>query len=58
MGLARTEPELISTLDHGRKLASNQDLNSDSRQEVSEDVVHLEERWKAIMKVSQDEYAR
>ena len=49
---------MISTLDYGKELASNEQLSSDSRQEVSKDVKYLDERWKAVLKESQDEYAR
>jgi len=46
------------TLDYGRKLSSNSDLSDENRQAVSDDVVLLEEKWKALMKESQEEYAR
>lgn len=47
-----------NTLDFGRKLSLNKDLSEDSRQAVSDDVVLLEEKWKGLMKESQEEYAR
>lgn len=56
--LDHTESELNNTLDYGRKLSSNKDLSDRSRQAVSDDVVLLEEKWKALMKGSQEEYAR
>lgn len=49
---------MITTLDYGKQLASNDKLSGDCRHEVSEDVKHLDERWKGLLKLSQDEYAR
>ena len=49
---------MINTLDYGRELASNDKISSDCQQEVSGDVKYLDERWKRLLKQSQDEYAR
>ena len=56
--LGHTESELKNTLEYGRKLSSNKELTDPSRQAVSDDVVLLEEKWKTLMKGSQEEYAR
>ena len=52
------EPEMTSTLDHGRQLVSNESLSSDCRKEVSQDVKYLDERWRTLLKKTEDEYAR
>ena len=52
------EPEMTSTLDHGKQMASNESLSSDCRKEVSQDVQYLDERWRTLMKKTEDEYAR
>lgn len=49
---------MIDTLDYGRELASNETLGSECRQEVAENVQNLDDRWKKLLKKSQDEYAR
>ena len=56
--LARSEPELMKTFGYGKALAVDESLRFDHREEVAEDVKYLEERWKMLLKQSQDEYAR
>ena len=52
------EPEMTSTLDYGKELAVNETLSSENRKEVSEDAKYLDERWRALMKTTDEEYAR
>ena len=52
------EPEMTSTVDYGKQLALNESLSSENRKEVSEDAKYLEERWRALVKSTDEEYAR
>lgn len=52
------EPEMTSTVDYGKQLALNESLSSENRKEVSEDAKYLDERWRALMKTTEEEYAR
>ena len=52
------EPEMTSTVDYGKQVALNESLSSENRKEVSEDAKYLEERWRALVKSTDEEYAR
>lgn len=52
------EPEMTSTVDYGKQLALNESLSSENHKEVSEDAKYLDERWRVLMKTTEEEYAR